>query len=116
MALLDVVGKEEWLQKLAEDQLPESQCGFRKGQGCTDMIFTVRQLVEKLWEHTAKSFLTFIDLHTAYDSVPWEALWIALRKLGVSEEVVRLAPNCRVQRISSEGVILNFCSTRCKYS
>ncbi len=44
---------QEHLQKLAEDQLPESQCGFRKGHGCTDMIFTVRQLVEKSWEHTA---------------------------------------------------------------
>ena len=47
-SLLDVVGKvvarvlQERLQKLAEDQLPESQCGFRKGRGCTDMIFTVR--------------------------------------------------------------------------
>ena len=25
---------------LAEDELPESQCGFRKGRGCADMIFT----------------------------------------------------------------------------
>ena len=41
------------LQKIAEDKLPESQCGFRKGRGCTDMIFTIRQLVEKSWEHTA---------------------------------------------------------------
>ena len=37
ISLLDVVGKvvarvlQERLQKLAEDQLPESQCGFRKG-------------------------------------------------------------------------------------
>ena len=62
IALLDVVGKvvarvlQERLQKIAEDELPESQCGFRKGRGCTDMIFTIRQLVEKSWEHTAKSF------------------------------------------------------------
>ena len=35
------------LQKLAEDELPESQCGFRKGRGCMDMVFTMRQLVEK---------------------------------------------------------------------
>jgi len=51
ISLLDVVGKvvarviKERLQKLAEDQLPESRCGFRKVCGCTDMIFTVRQLV-----------------------------------------------------------------------
>ena len=51
IALLDVVGKvvaiiiQERLQDLAEEELPESQCGFRKGRGCSDMIFAVRQLV-----------------------------------------------------------------------
>ena len=96
ISLLDVVGKvvarvlQERLQKLAEDQLPESQCGFRKGRGCTDMFFTVRQLVEKSWEHTAKTFFTFIDLRKAYDSVPRDALWVALKKLGVPDEVVKL--------------------------
>ena len=45
-------------------------------------------IVEKCWEHTAKTFFTFIDLCKAYDSVPHEALW-ALVKLGVPDEVVR---------------------------
>ena len=93
---MDVVGKvvarvlQERLQKVAEDELPKSQCGFRKGRSCTDMIFTVRQLVEKSWEHTAKSFFTFIDLKKAYDSVPREAMWLALVRLGVPEEIVQL--------------------------
>ena len=45
ISLLDVVGKlfarviQERLQHIAEDILPESQCGFRKGRGCCDMIF-----------------------------------------------------------------------------
>ena len=53
ISLLDVVGKvtarilPDRLQQLAEEELPESQCGFHKGRGCTDMIFAVRQLVEK---------------------------------------------------------------------
>ena len=54
------------------------------------MIFTVRQLVEKSWEHRAKSFLVFIDLKKAYDSVPREALWMALSKLGVPEPTIKL--------------------------
>ena len=39
IALLDVVGKvvariiQERLRSLAEEELPESQCGFRKGHG-----------------------------------------------------------------------------------
>ena len=43
---------QEKLQELVKDDLPESQCGFRKRQRCIDMTFTVCQLVEKLWEHT----------------------------------------------------------------
>ena len=94
--LLDVVGKvvarvlQGRLQKLAEDELPESQCGFRKGRSCADMIFMVRQLVEKSWEHAAKLFVTFIDLKKAYDSVPRHALWLALGKLGVPESIIQL--------------------------
>jgi hypothetical protein len=36
------------LQTLAGRELPESQCDFRRGRGCTrtDMIYVVRQLVE----------------------------------------------------------------------
>ncbi len=57
ISLLDVVGKvlariiQEQLQVIAERILPESQCGFRKGRGCCDMIFVARQLLEKSREH-----------------------------------------------------------------
>lgn len=96
IALLDVVGKvvarvvQGRLQDLAEEVLPESQCGFRNGRGCSDMIFTVRQVVEKSWEHKAKAFLVFIDLRKAYDSVPREAMWVVLRKLGVPDQLVEI--------------------------
>ena len=60
IALLDVAGKlvarvvQNRLQVLAERELPESQCGFRRGRGCTDMIFMVWQLAEKAIEHQTK--------------------------------------------------------------
>ena len=88
VALLEVVGKvvarviQDRLQKLAETQLPESQCGFRKGRSCTDMTFTVRQLVEKAFEYRAKQFLVFMDLQKAYDSVPLRGLQMVHQKLG----------------------------------
>ena len=51
ISLLDVAGKvfarfTERIQMIAEEILPDSQCGFWKGRGCTDMIFVARQLVE----------------------------------------------------------------------
>ena len=57
IALLEVVGKvvarviQARLQGLAEEELPKSLCGFRKGHGCADMIIAVHQLTEKAIEH-----------------------------------------------------------------
>ena len=88
ISLLEVMGKvvarmiQNRLQVLADMELPESQCGFRKGRGCVDMIFSIRQLTEKAVEHI------FVDLTKAYDSVPREALWVALGKLGVPDQLI----------------------------
>ena len=96
IALLEVIGKvvarvlQARLQMVAEEELPDSQCGFRKGRGCSDMIFTVRQLVEKSIEHRSKQFIIYVDLKKAYDSVPWEALWQALKKLGIPTLLIKL--------------------------
>ena len=76
------------LQKLAEIELPESQCGFRKGHGCADMDFTIKQRTEKAIEHQAKQFFIFVDLKKAYNSVSREALWLALGKLGVPDTLI----------------------------
>ena len=115
ISLLDVVGKvvarilQERLQKLAEDELPESQCGFRAERGCADMIFTVHQLIEKSWEHKSKAFFTFIDLKKAYDSIPRKAMWLALGKLGVLERIIHPTKSFHEDmraRIRIEGVKL----------
>ena len=81
---------QERLQQVAEAELPESQCGFRKGRGCSDMTFSLRQLVEKSVEHRSKQFITFVDFKRAYDSVPRTALWRALAKLGIPENIINL--------------------------
>ena len=45
ISLLDEGGKlfmkvlQKRLQKMAEEVLPDSQCGFRSGRGCTDMVY-----------------------------------------------------------------------------
>ena len=86
ISLLDVAGKvfrrviQARLQAIAEDILPDSQCGFWKGRGCTDMIFTARQMVEKCREHNDVLFILFVDL---YDSVQRSALWSVLERYGV---------------------------------
>ena len=96
ISLLDVVGKlfariiQDRLQVIAEDILPASQCGFRRGRGCVDMIFAARQLVEKTVEHDDSLFVLFVDLKKAYDSVPRSAVWTVLRKDGVPSAMLSI--------------------------
>lgn len=71
ISLLDVVGKvmgrllQDRLQAVAKQELPDSQCGFGRGQSCTDQIFSLLQITEKLYEHQHTGFLIFIDLRKA---------------------------------------------------
>ena len=96
IALLEVVGKavaglvQTRLQRLAEDILPDTQCGFRKGRSCADMIFAVRQISEKLYEHRCSGFMVFVDLRKAYDSVTRKCMWEILRKAGVPDKLVTI--------------------------
>ena len=96
ISLLEVVGKvfakiiQRRLQVLVEDVVADSQCGFRSGRGCADMVFCARQLVEKAIEHNTKVFLLFVDLRKAYDLVPRSAMWLILQKYGVPTVIVDL--------------------------
>ena len=78
------------LQTVVEEEVADSQCGFRCNCGCNDMIFCVRQLIEKAVEHNTKAFLLFVDLRKAYDSVPREAMWMILSKYGIPERLISI--------------------------
>ena len=58
--------------------LRENQCGFCKGHGSIDHIFTLRTLAEKARELNTSLYLSFVDVWKAYDSVNHEALWLVL--------------------------------------
>ena len=97
ISLLDVVGKVfarvmmSRLQIVGEESVFEdSQAGFRALRQCMDMIFSCRQLVEKVLEHQDKVYLMFIDLNKAYDSVPRQLLWKLLAKYGIPESMIKV--------------------------
>ena len=51
---------------MVKDSVSDTLCGFRAGRPCVDLIFYVRQLVEKTIEHCSKIFFLFVDLRKAY--------------------------------------------------
>ncbi len=57
----------------------DEQCGFRKGRGCVDQIFTVGQVWEKYLAEGKDVFWAFMDLEKAYDRIDREGLWTVLR-------------------------------------
>ncbi|BHF83453.1 hypothetical protein SprV_0902659500 [Sparganum proliferum] len=67
---------------LEQGLLPESQCGFRRHRGTTDMIFAARQLQEKCQEMRTHLYSTFVDLTKAFDTVNREGLWKIMQKFG----------------------------------
>ena len=66
------------------------QFGFVPGRGTTDAIFIARQLQEKYRAAKKPLYFAFVDLEKAFDRVPREVLWWALRSLGVEEWAVRV--------------------------
>ena len=57
--------------------------GFMAGKGTT-----VCQLQEKYLARNKELWMAFVDLEKAFDRVPWEVVWWALRCLGVDEWIV----------------------------
>ncbi len=47
----------------------DEQGGFRRGRGCVDQIFAVRQVCEKYLVKGKEVFWSFMDLEKAYDRI-----------------------------------------------
>ena len=96
ISLLSIAGKIfarillDRLLLLAEEILPESQCGFRPSRGTIDMIFCARQLQEKSHEQQRPAMFIFWDLKKAFDKVPRPAMWAVLDRFGCPPDFITL--------------------------
>ena len=70
--------------------IDNSQFGFVPDRGTTDAIFVVRQLQEKYLAANNRLYMAFVDPEKAFVLVPRKVIWWALRKLGMTEWIVRL--------------------------
>ena len=69
-------------------KIDNMQFGFMAGKSTTNAIFIVHQLQEKYLARNKELWMAFVDLEKAFDRVPREVVWWALRCLGVDEWIV----------------------------
>ena len=80
---------DERMRKVTESKALDVQGGFRKARSCTDLLFTMRQLSEKVVEKDKKMVLSCVDLVKAYDRVGSDKLWKVLEEYGVMGRLLR---------------------------
>ena len=108
ITLLSIAGKilarvllNRLVPTITEENIPESQCGFRANRCTTDMVFALRQLQEKCREQNKGLYATFVDLTKAFDTVSRTGLWLILERLGCPPKflqmVIQLHENQRGQ-------------------
>ncbi|GFS16387.1 retrovirus-related Pol polyprotein LINE-1 [Elysia marginata] len=94
ISLLSHVGKmfakilERRIRAKTEHLLSNSQFGFRKGRGCADAIFALRQLCGKTIEYNNELHLIFVDLEKAFDRVDRNKLWKVLECYGIHGQLL----------------------------
>ena len=85
ISLLIVVGKVygriliNRIRDKTENVIAEVQSGFRRGRGCTDQIFIVRQICKKYLGKGKDVYVAFLDLEKSHDRVDRDAMWNVLR-------------------------------------
>lgn len=75
---------------LVLSQIHTNQCGFMPGRSTTDAIQALRILVEKHRDAKRDLHVVFIDLEKAFDRVPRDLIWTALRYHNVPENYVNI--------------------------
>ena len=78
------------LRDTIDPHLRKEQAGFRKGRGCTDQIFALRNIIEQCLEWNAPLHINFVDYQKAFDSIHRESLWKILSSYGVPSKIVQL--------------------------
>ena len=64
--------------------------GFSAGRSTTDAVFIVCQVQEKFLEKQKELWIAFVDFEKAFDRVPCDVLWWALRRVGVEEWIINV--------------------------
>jgi hypothetical protein len=75
---------------LTETFLSDSQAGFRPDRRCLDNQVLLLEIISERRERSLPTFVTFVDIRKAYDSVWRSGLWALLERIGVTGTMLDL--------------------------
>ena len=76
-------------QKL-EDEIHETQAGFRKGRGTRDHICSMRLIIEKCREYNVDLHACFIDYSKAFDHIQHQKMWNIMKDMHFPAHIIQL--------------------------
>ena len=87
---------ENRLRTHVESIIGEWQHGFRPGKSTTDLIFTIKMILEKSWECGREKFAFFIDMENPFARVNRQAQWetISDEYYPITPKLVRIIKIC----------------------
>jgi hypothetical protein len=71
-------------------QMSDEQGGFRAGRSCADLLFLLSETLAANRESDRPTYMCFLDVKKAYDTVWHDGLWKRLSEVGVRGRVWRL--------------------------
>ena len=83
----------ERIRAKCDEQLGDSQFGFRAGVGTREALFAVQVLVQKCRDMQKDIYLCFIDYEKAFDRVLHDRLTSILIDIGLNGKDIRVIPN-----------------------
>ena len=78
------------MDRVLDENQPREQAGFRKGYSTVDHPQTINQLIEKCNEFKRPLCIGYIDHEKAFDSIEHEAIFKALRSIGINETYITI--------------------------
>ncbi|KAJ8715501.1 hypothetical protein PYW07_009983 [Mythimna separata] len=85
----------------SECTISECQYDFRAGNSTMDAVFALRTLSEAYRERRRALYMAFLDLQKAFDCIPRQAIWWALRFKGVPEAYIDIIRDMYRDSVSS---------------
>ena len=81
------------LQKYMNQELPDSEAGFRKGRGTRGHVSNIHWVIQKAREFQKNSYFCFIFYAATLDYVDHNKLWNILKEMGIPDHLPCLLRN-----------------------